>query len=196
MNNPSTLDRLRPWLALLPLLLLLGATYWLNQQVRPLSLRADENKRHDPDVIVSDFSATALNEQGLPHFVMSAREMVHFPDDDSTHLDKLQLKSLYADQPPVYTSAQHGEISQKGDEVFLHDDVSLVRAATAQQSAMTFATSYLHIVPEHDLADTDAPVTMTDAHNVIRAVGMRFDSHARTIKLLAQVRSQHEIAKP
>jgi lipopolysaccharide export system protein LptC len=196
MNNPSALDRLRPWLALLPLLLLLGATYWLNQQVHPLSLHADENKRHDPDVIVSDFSATALNEKGVPHFVMAAKEMVHFPDDDSTHLANLQLRSLYQNQPPVYTSARQGEISKKGDEVFLRGEVKLVRAASAGQSEMTFATDYLHAVPGQDLADTGAPVTMTDAHNVIHAVGMKFDSRARTIKLLAQVRSLHEIAKP
>ena len=47
------MQRLREWSPLLPLLLLLGATYWLNQQVRPLLQEPDGNKRHDPDLIVS-----------------------------------------------------------------------------------------------------------------------------------------------
>ena len=36
MNPLSMLDRLRAWSALLPLLLLLAAAYWLNVQVQRL----------------------------------------------------------------------------------------------------------------------------------------------------------------
>ncbi len=79
--------------------------------------------------------------------------------------------------------------------MFLHDDVKLVRAASATQSEMTLTTTYLHAVPDLGLMDTDRPIIMTDAHNVIQAVGMTFDNKARVMKLLAQVRSQHEIIR-
>jgi lipopolysaccharide export system protein LptC len=189
------LQRLREWSLLLPLLLLLGATYWLNQQVHPLSPAPDDSKRHDPDFIASKLAATTLDKQGTPHFVLSAQKMVHYPDNDSTYLDNPQLNTLYPDRPPVYTSARQAEISSNGKEVFLHDDVKIVRAANATQSEMTLATTYLHAVPEFDLMDTDRPVTMTDAHTVIHAVGMTFDNKTRIMKLLAQVRSQHEIIR-
>ena len=189
------LHRLREWSPVLPLLLLLGATYWLNQQVRPLPHEPDGSKRHDPDFIISTLTATTLNGQGAPHFVLSTQNMVHYPDNDSTHLDNLQLSSLYPDQPPVYTSALQGEISSKGNEIFLRDNVKLVRAANDTQSEMTLNTTYLHAVPDLGLMDTDRPVTMMDAHNEIHAVGMKFDNKARIIKLLAQVRSQHEIIR-
>lgn len=189
------LQRLREWAALLPLLLVLGATYWLNQQVHPMPPVPDDSKRHDPDFIVGKFVATTMSEQGAPHFILSSQKMVHYPDDDSTHLDDPHLSTLYPDRPPVYTSARKGEISSKGNEVFLHDDVKVVRAASATQSEMTLITTYLHAVPDLDLVDTDRPVTMTDAHNVIQAVGMTFDNKARVMKLLAQVRSQHEITR-
>jgi len=187
--------RLRLWAPLLPLLLLLAGTYWLNQQVQPLPPADDGSKRHDPDFIVSNFSATTLNKQGTPHFQISARQMVHYPDDDSTHLEDLQLSSLNADRPDMHASSKRGEISSKGDEVYLRDEVKLVRASSVAQSEMTFATPYLHVTPERELAETDQAVTVTDAHSSFSAVGMRFDNNARTIKLLAQVRSQHEIAK-
>jgi len=189
------LQRLREWSPVLPLLLLLGATYWLNQQVHPLPHEPDGNKRHDPDFIISNLTATTLNEQGAPHFILSAGEMMHYPDNDSTHLDHPQLSSLYPDQPPVYTSAMQGEISSKGNEVFLRDEVKLVRAADTTQSEMILTTTYLHAVPDLGLMDTDRPVIMMDAHNVIHAVGMKFDNKARLINLLAQVRSQHEIIR-
>lgn len=189
------IQRLREWSPLLPLLLLLAATYWLNQQVQPLPPKSDSNKRHDPDFIVSKFVATTLNQQGVKRFIMSAAEMMHYPDDDSTHLREPQLTSFYADRPPVNIFARRGKVSSKGDEVFLHDEVKLVRAPGAAQSRMTLITAYLHVVPDRDWADTDRPITLTDAHNTINAVGMQFDNKARTIKLLAQVRSRYEPAK-
>ena len=189
------LQRLREWSTLLPLLLLLAATYWLNQQVQPLPSKPDSSKRHDPDFIIGKFSATTLNEQGVPRFLMSAQKMIHYPDDDSTHLEEPQLTSFFPGRPTIYSSAKRGEVSSKGDEVFLHDEVRLVRAASATQSEMTFTTTYLHAVPDRELADTDRPVTMIDAYNVVHAVGLQLDNRARVIKLLAQVTSQHEPAK-
>ena len=189
------LQRLREWSLLLPLLLLLGATYWLNQQVRPLPPVSDGKKRHDPDFIVSKFSATSLNEQGTPRFILSAQKMEHYPDNDSTYLENLSLSSLYPNQPPVYTTARQGEISSKGNEVFLRDEVKLVRAANATQSEMTLATTYLHAIPDLGLMDTNRPIVMSDAHNAIQAIGMTFDNKTRIMKLLAQVRTQHEITR-
>ncbi len=195
MNNPTTLDRLRAWSALLPLLLLLAAAYWLNQQVQPLPTIPDSSKRHDPDFIVSQFSATTLNEQGAPRFTISAQQMLHYPDDDSTHLEAPRFTSLTAERPALTVTAKRGTISGKGDEIFLHDEVKIVRAASTGQSELVFTTSYLRIIPDRDLADTDQAVTMTDAHNSISAVGMQLDHKARVITLLAQVSSAHEYAK-
>jgi lipopolysaccharide export system protein LptC len=193
MLSGGRLQRLREWTPLVPLLLLLGATYWLNLQVQHLPHETDSSKRHDPDFIVSKFSATTLNKQGEPHFVLSAQQMVHYPDDDSSHLEDLKLESLSPKQPPIYTYAKRGEISSKGNEIFLRDEVKLVRASSNTQSEMTIRTTYLHAIPDLGQMDTDRPVAMTDAHNVIRATGMKFDNNARIIKLLAQVRSENEI---
>ncbi len=187
--------RLREWSPLLPLLLLLAGTYWLSLQVKPPPHKADDSKRHDPDYIVDNFSAITLDQQGLPRFMMSARKMVHYPDDDSTHLDEPQLNSFYPDQPAIIAFSRKGEISSKGKDVFLRDDVKLIRAASAAQSEMSLSTDYLHVIPEQDMADTDRPVTLKDAHNVIHATGLKFDYKARVVTLLSQVRSQHEIVK-
>ena len=200
MNHISLLDRLRAWSALLPLLLLLAAAYWLNLQVQPLPAKADINNRHDPDFIVNNFSATTLNEQGTPRFMIAAQKMLHYPDDDTTLLEAPQLTSLLPDRPALYVSASNGSISGKGDEVFLRDEVKIIRAASGQsygrgQSEQVFTTTYLRIVPDLDLADTDQAVTLTDAHNRISAVGMRLDNKARIIQLLSQVTSTHDVAK-
>lgn len=189
------LQQLREWYPLLPLLLLLAATYWLNQQVQPLPAKSAGARPDDPDFIISEISATTLNERGQPRFVLAAQKVAHYPGNDSTILDEPRLTSLYADHPPVYTSARQGEISSSGDEIFLRGDVKLVRFSGATQSEMSFMTDYLHVIPDRDLADTDHPVTLVDARNSVHAVGMQLDSKARVVKLLSQVRSQHETAK-
>ncbi len=194
MTGSRFLERLRAWSALLPLLALLAGTYWLSQQVLPLAPVPDYKARHDPDYIINNFSATSLGVSGAPRFLLSAQEMKHFPDDDTTHLVEPRLTSPYKDKPPVHISAQKGEVSHDGEEVFLHDDVHVLRDPSGKDSGMEIATSYLHVVPDDETADTDRTVTITEARGITTAVGMRLDSKARVLKLLSRVRSQYEPA--
>jgi len=186
------MERLRSWLPLLPLLLLLAASYWLNLQVQSPASRSGQNLRHDPDYVIDNFTATTLDDQGKIRFVMSAKKMWHYPDDDTTHLEIPRLESLTAELPPMLMSAKKGEISSKGDEIFLRDDVIIVRPAHANKSALTFNTSYLHIVPNKEFADTNRTVSMTDASTSLNAVGMELDYKAQTIKFLSRVKTVYE----
>ena len=185
------IEKARSWLPLLPLLLLLAATYWLNQQVQPLA-QTQSQLRHDVDYVVDNFSAVTLNVQGQPRLMLTAQKLWHYPDDDTTHLQKPNLTSLYADRPPTVTSAQTGMLSSKGDDVFLYDEVRVLRPASPGLVEQHFATDYLHVIPDRDWAESDQAVVMTNQYNVIRAVGMELDNKTRTVKLLSNVRATHE----
>jgi lipopolysaccharide export system protein LptC len=184
-------SRARYWLPLLPLFGLLGATYWLNQQVLPEPAKPDSSKRHDPDAIVENFSATKLNELGVPSFIMAATKMLHYPDDDSTTLEAPRITLLSSGQPAIHAVADRATISSNGDEMFLHDAVEVQREASKKQDKLTLQTEYLRIVPDQDLADTDRAVTIVDAHDIVHATGMEMDSKTRILKLLSQVRSEN-----
>ncbi|HEX5337375.1 MAG TPA: LPS export ABC transporter periplasmic protein LptC [Gallionella sp.] len=184
-------SRARYWLPLIPLLGLLGVTYWLNQQVQPVAAQPDSSKRHDPDASMENFSAVKYNLQGVPRFITTAKKLLHYPDNDSTELDAPVLTTLTAGRPPIHTAAQRGLVSSKGDEVFLHGNVRVVREASADREELTLLTEYLHVMPEKDLADTDRAVTVRDAHNTVNAIGMKMDNNARTVEFLAQVKSEH-----
>ena len=188
-------SRARYWLPLLPLLGLLGVTYWLNQQAQPEPARQAGGKRHDPDAVMENFSAIRLNEQGKPRFIMAAKKMQHYPDDDSTTLEVPRLTALSAQHPAIHIIARQGVVSSKGDEVFLRHDVEVLREAGAQQEELKLHTEYLHIVPDRDWADTNRAVTIADARNTVHAVGMEMDNKARTLKLLSQVRSEYVSGK-
>jgi lipopolysaccharide export system protein LptC len=195
MTNRSLLERLRSWLPLIPPLLLLAGTYWLNRQVQPMLPKPDSSKRHDIDFSVQNFSSTTLDEQGQPRYLLATKKMWHFPDDDTTHMQEPHLVSLHPDRAPVVITSQTGTVSTHGDEVFLYGDVKVVRSSNSASDAMKFNTEFLHVVPGKDQADTDQPVTLITSHDTVHGVGMMLDNKLRTVTLLSNVNATHEPIK-
>lgn len=187
----SFATRVRYWLPLLPLLGLLGATYWLNQQVQPEPAKPDNSMRHDPDSTMENFSATRLNEQGSPHFIMSAAKMLHFPDDGSTALEQPRITLLADNHPKVHATAKTGTVSKNGEELFLYGDVEVLREEGAQQDRLRLQTEYLQVNPAQDLVSSNLAVTIIEANTTVNAVGLELNNKTRTIKLLSKVRSEY-----
>lgn len=183
--------RSRYWLPLLPLLALLAFVYWLDQQAQQEVAATMKSQRHDPDGIMDNFHATKMDLQGVPRFLLSAKQLRHYPDHDTTELDMPRMTMLTQDRPPVHMNGKSGNISSGGNEVVFRDDVSVLREAVGDQSAMTLRTEYLRVLPNQDWANTDKAVTMVNANNTVHAIGMEMDNKARTMKLLSQVRSEH-----
>lgn len=184
-------SRYRYWLPLLPLLALLAGVYWLDKQVQQEIAVAASNQRHDPDGIMDNFHATKMDLQGVPRFLLSAKQMRHYPDHDTTELDFPRVTMLSSERPPVYVNGNRGHVSSRGDEVLFHENVVVWREAAGDQSAMTLRTEYLRVLPNQDWADTDKAVTMVNLNNTVHAIGLEMDNKARTMKLLSQVRSEH-----
>jgi lipopolysaccharide export system protein LptC len=195
MTNRSLLERLRSWLPLIPPLLLLAGTYWLNRQVQPILPKPDSSKRHDIDFSVHDLSSLTLDQQGQPRYLLATEKMWHYPDDDATHMQAPHLVSLQRDRAPIIISSQTGTVSSHGDEAFFSDDVKVLRLGDGASDAIKFNTEFLHVVPGKDQADTDRPVTLVTSHDVIHGVGMKLDTKLRTITLLSNVTATHEPVK-
>lgn len=185
-------SRFRYWLPLLPLLLLLGFVYWLDNQVQQEVIAAVRNLRHDPDGIMDNFSATTMSEEGVPRMLLAAKQMRHYPDHDTTELVMPRITMLSPVRPTVYLSGERGNVSSRGDEVVLRDKVNVRRDAQGAQSAMTLRTEYLRVLPNREYADTDRAVVIAEANTTVRAVGLEMDNKARTLKLLSHVRSEHQ----
>ncbi len=185
------MERLRSWLLLAPLILLTAATYWLNLQVQSTDTRSNKTLRHDPDYTIDNFVATTLDENGIIRHVMSAKKLLHYPEDDTTHLDIPHLQIMSTEHPPMRIAALNGELSSKGEEIFFRNEVSIIRPAYGDKSELTFITNYLRVVPQLDIADSDQAVKMVDARTTLNAVGMKLDNKANTIKFLSRVKTEY-----
>ena len=186
-----TLVRPTSWLPLAVLGLLVGLTMWLNTLVQPGGSRADGTLRHDPDLIVENFKARKLGEDGRVLYTLDARKMVHYPDDDSSLLETLNLDAYKPRQPRVNITAEKGRLEKGGDSVFLEGNVVVKRDAAERVEPLTIVTDRLLVLPDEGIARTTSEVVMQSPSGRTTAAGLELNNTDRTLKL-DRVRSTYK----
>jgi lipopolysaccharide export system protein LptC len=176
---------------ILSLLALLTA--WVNHMVQPPQPKLDGSSRHDPDYIVSNFVTSQTDVNGILRYKLAAAEMRHFPDDDSTNLERPRYTQFSVGKPYTQVEALRGYVTSDGEQVQLVDNVKITRQAFAGKGEMTVETEYLNILPDQDLVRTDSPVVIKQApKTVIYATGMVYEKNLHTVTLLHSVRAHYE----
>jgi lipopolysaccharide export system protein LptC len=173
------MNRLSQIFPLLLLAALATLTFWLDRAVQQGSPLA-ETERADPDFIIDNIVARRLD----------AVRMTHYPIDDSTRLVSPRFVSN-ASRAPLSVTSRTARVSSGGENIYFEDDVRVVRAAYADRSDLVLETAFLHVIPDENIARTDRPVKITDAHTVATAIGLELDSEARTVKFLSQFRGTY-----
>lgn len=187
-------ERLSNFFPLALMVLLAALTYWLDQAVQKPAAAPNALLRHDPDYIVDKLLATRMDINGGIKNTLRSDKLVHFPDDDTTELERPRFIS-FAKSAPVTITAKKGLVSSNGENVYFHDKVRVVRAPYGEKSEMVMDTDYLHVLPDDNIAKTDRAVTITDANMVINAVGMEMNSETRMIQFNARVKGVYYDAK-
>ncbi|MEX0959669.1 MAG: LPS export ABC transporter periplasmic protein LptC [Burkholderiales bacterium] len=185
-------DRLVAWAPVALLVLLAFLTLWLDYKVQPPPVRVDGSSRHDPDSYVEGFAAARMNPDGTKRYALTGARLVHYPDDDSTELESPKLVYFDYERAPVTMRAEQAQIAHGGDDVYFTGNVQIVRDAYADNPELGVFTTYLHVVPDLEIARTDKPVTMVEGNSSARSVGLEFDNKTREIKLLSQVKAHYE----
>jgi len=182
------------WLTWVPVLLLAGLaclTWWLDQKVQPLGVR-DNASRNDPDFVVETFEATRMNDDGTERYALVAKKMEHYANDNSAVLDQPRLVHFDPDKGPVSIRANQGTLSSNGENAYFTGDVQVRRAAYGENAELALFTTFLHVIPDKDMAKTDREVTMISGNSTVKAVGLEFNNRTRELKLLSNVKGQLE----
>lgn len=181
------------WFPLVLLAMLAALTLWIDRTVQPPQPKRDGSSRHDMDYKVNNFSTTKSDRNGNPRYVLSATELLHYPDDDSTQLMRPRFTQYSANKPYTQIQGQRGQISSNGEDVYFMDHVQVVRGASPGRGELTVLTEYLHLIPEKEIAVTDRPVSILQApHTVIRGTGMEYNKKERTLKLSGRAHVHYE----
>lgn len=184
--------RLFPLVLMLALALL---SFWLERTARKAPA-AQGQQRHDPDYSVEQFTITDFSRAGAPESTLSALKMVHFADDETTALVAPRLVQEKPQQPRLVLSADRGTLSRDGAEVFLYDNVVLLREAAAESGAARMQTSFLHVVRDRSLVRSDREVRISERGRTLVGLGMEYDNVSRQLTLQAQVRGSFEAEQP
>jgi lipopolysaccharide export system protein LptC len=166
---------------------LAALTLWLERMVEAPAGGTPNALEHDPDFIVERFTATSLDKAGRPEHHLTARRMVHYPDDETTDLEEPRLVQYRAEGPPVRISAERGTVSRDGEEVRLYGNVLVVRDATKSRPPLQLETTYLQVFPKQDLARTPEAVVITEGESRLTGVGLEYNTRTRQLELKARV---------
>ena len=184
--------RLFPLALMLALALL---TLWLDHQVRVDEPSHPSLRRHDPDYLVSNFITTTYTREGRAELVLSAAQMTHYPDDDSTELTSPRIIQARSQQPRMTVRADRGKVSREGDEIFLFDNVLLVREPHEAKPEARMTTSFLHILRDRSLVRTDREVLFEEPGRSLTGRGMEYHNDTRELFLRSDVTARFEARK-
>ena len=126
-------------------ILLALLTLWISQTVEQQGPKIDGSNRHDPDYTMNNFVTTQTDATGRLSYILAATEMRHFPDDDSTVLQRPRFTQYTVDKPYTQIEGLRGYISSNGEEVQLVDNVKVVRQAFEGKGEMQVLTEKLLI---------------------------------------------------
>jgi lipopolysaccharide export system protein LptC len=168
-------------------------TFWINLTVEQQGPKIDGSNRHDPDYTMNNFVTTQTDVTGKLRYILAAAEMMHYPDDDSTVLQRPRFTQYTTDKPYTQIEGLRAYVSSDGEEIELVDNVKVVRQAFEGKGEMQVLTEKLLILPNQDLVKTDSPVVIKQApKTVITATGMVFDKKKQTLTLNKRVKAHYE----
>ncbi|MCY7388732.1 MAG: LPS export ABC transporter periplasmic protein LptC [Burkholderiales bacterium] len=175
--------RTLPTLPLAVLALLAALTFWLNQFVQVPSARADGSKRHDPDLIVENFTAQALGETGEVQYTVKAARLAHFPDDDSSTMETVVFTALHPSLPPVVAIAPRGRLLAGVDEVIMEGGVLVTSEKSEKLPPLKLAAPSINIFPDKNLVRASEGVRVDGLTSQITAKKMELNSLTRRVVL-------------
>ena len=110
--------------------------------------------RHDPDYYIENFTTTGLDEDGKRRFVIKAKRMAHFPDDDTSLFDFPHVTQYEEGVAPRHTYADSGWMNSTGDEIIMTENVKVIVEADENSPGGTINTKRLRILLTKDEKDT------------------------------------------
>lgn len=181
--------------ALFPLAVLLalaGLTFWLRHAIELPDERRDGRYRHDPDYIVEMPQIRKLDKAGNLQYTVNAKEIRHYPDDNTTDMTLPRMVAVHPGKPSVTMSSERAHLSEDGQLLELYENVQILREATAQQAALQATMPDLMVRLDEENAYTRSPVMITQGVSWLKGVGMQVDNKTHTYILESQAIGRFE----
>lgn len=89
-------------------------------------------------------------------------------------------------------TSDRAELTEDGNDIFLTENVAIIRGEDLDQDKVTMLTDFLHLIPDTDIAQTDRPVTVIRMNSVLNAVGLFMNNQTGEILMQSRVKARDE----
>jgi lipopolysaccharide export system protein LptC len=107
-----------------------GLSLWLQMNfLKPTLPQNGTVISHEPDYYIHKFTATGRDANGIA-YVLEAKRLAHFPDDNTALLDEPRLVQYGQDKSSRTTSSDSGLVYENGTKILLQGNVQVSQGAT------------------------------------------------------------------
>ena len=185
---------MKTFISLAIVLALVLLSWWFQDFLQDTPIITQKKDEHFPDYFMQNFTITSMDENGQPAYILQARRMEHFADDDSTDIFEplIQFKEANGDWS---ISAQKAQILKNKNIIHLYQKVKVRRSASNNHGPLSIDTDYLKINTENKIAETDDLAHLKTQDFELDTQGMVFDNKQGILKLKSNIKGTYEPAK-
>lgn len=169
--------------------LLIALTVWLDRVTQPLLNAPELNFYQQPDYIIEQITGLRVEHDKAIHRFFYAEKLFHYSNQERTQLEDIQFVNSQTGKPPFRVVADHAELRENGEDIFLTDNVTVIRGLDDDKHKITLKTDKLHLIPDENKAKTDQSVMISRHNTTINAVGLELNNQTGIVELLSRVRA-------
>lgn len=126
-------------------------SWWLPRSFAPTVGVGEPSRLHEPDYTVDNFTAIAVDARGRKQYELSARHLVHYPDDGSSELEEPYLIQYRDGMAPTHSRARKGFLPDGGAYIELSGDVHVARGRDPRGAAAEIRTDRMRVELEQSV---------------------------------------------
>lgn len=176
------------------LLLLLLSSWFLANFFQGKEIKAVKVVEHSADYFSTGYYKKEMNADGLVKNELNADKMIHYSDDQTTHLENPLMTLHNPELPPWVIKSETGILEPDGDHLLLAGEVFISREGTEKRQPFEINTSELRVRLSISYAETDQWAEIIAVPNRTQGVGLQatFVAPVR-LKFLSKVKGRYEI---
>lgn len=163
--------------------------FWMNYVVVSPMTAQDDGLFNHPDYILENLSGIQMDHESEIQHVFSAKKMLHYLDEEITYLEQPYFVSNEPEKPVMQVKAEKAELLKNGENIHLTENVTVSRGMDGDEDKITMVTSYLHLMPDDNIARTNKSVAIAMKNATMNAVGLELNNHTGVLQLLSKVRA-------
>ncbi len=147
---------------------------------------------HTPDYFSTGYYKKEMAEDGLIKSELIADKMIHYSDDETTHLENPVMTLYNPSVPPWIIKSETAVLEADGDHLQLLGKVFISRASTKKLRLFKLNTSKMKVKLSTNYAETNQWAEIIDDKNTTKGVGLEitFKEPVR-IKFLSKVKGRY-----